>query len=54
MKLKEKTERWQQGKTFVGRKKNYVVTISFSPTDFTGKKDYWYFLIEKKRYRLQI
>lgn len=50
MKLREKTERWQQGKRFVGRKKNYKVTIEYSPTDFIGKKDYWYFLIDKDDY----
>lgn len=48
MKLREKNIRWDSGKTFVGKKKKYNVTVSYTPTDFTGKKDYWYFLIDKK------
>lgn len=49
MKLREKTtDRWQNGKTFIGKKNKYSVTVSYVPTDFIGKKDYWYFLIDKK------
>ena len=32
----------------MGKKKKYNVKISYVPSDFTGKKDYWYFLIVKE------
>lgn len=50
MKLREKTEKWQQEQVFVGKKKNYKVTITYSPSDFAGKKDYWWFMINKDDY----
>ena len=48
VKLREKNIRFDNGKTFVGKKKKYNVKISYVPSDFTGKKDYWYFLIDKE------
>ena len=49
MKLREKiTDRWTNKKVYVGKKNKYNVTVSYAPTDFTGKKDYWYFLIVKE------
>lgn len=48
MKLRDKTERWQNGKTYVGKKNKCDVTVSYVSTDFTEKKDYWYYMIDKK------
>lgn len=48
MKMRDKTEPWRKGKIFVGRKNKCDVTVSYAPTDFTDKKDYWYFMINKK------
>ena len=50
MKLREKREQWGNGKRYVGRKNNYKVTVSYAPSDFTGKKDYWYFSLNKEDY----
>ena len=48
MKLREKNIKWDNKKTFVGKKKKYNVKISYDSSDFTGNKDYWYFLINKE------
>lgn len=47
MKLREKREQWESGKRYVGKKNSYKVTVSYAPSDFTGKKDYWYFNLNK-------
>jgi len=47
MKLYNKTEPFQRGKTFTGKKKHFKVTISYAPVDFMNTKSYWYFLLDK-------
>lgn len=49
MRLVDKTERYSMGnRKLVGRKKNYIVEINFSASNFLDKTTYWWFFLRKE------
>lgn len=50
MRLTNKTLRWDYGETWVGRKKNYEVKISYSAHLLNKETPYWYYVLKKGDY----
>lgn len=51
MKLVDKTQIWDYGKTLEGRKKGYKVIIHYSNHPLKKEPPYWYFVLGKDDYR---
>lgn len=49
MRLTNKTERFDMGETWVGRKKNYDVSINSHREIRSMTTQYWYFVLSKDR-----
>ena len=47
MRLVEKTGTWDHDKTFVGKKKGWKVTLTYSSCNISRGTPYWYFLLRK-------
>lgn len=50
MRLTNKTDRWEYGETWVGRKKNFKVTIRSHDNPMIKEEPYWYFLLDKEQF----
>lgn len=50
MRLTNKTERWDYGETWVGRKKNHKVKIYYSSRPIRKETSYWYYTLNKEEY----
>ncbi len=50
MRLVNKTQRWDYGETWIGRKKNYEVRINFSVHPLKKENPHWYYMLSKGDY----